>query len=74
METKKQVYRIVISKVEEDEKWAESIENRERRIGLNIERNFNYQQQATKTTDVLVCELTEEQYKKFKLEAIKIFE
>lgn len=69
-------YRIIITKVEPDPEFASKMEAYERnnRFGRDMYNQDPNRPQEKITSDVLICELTEEQFKKVKLEAIKAFQ
>ncbi len=68
-------YQITIVKVEENSNFKEQVaEFQSNRNRFDMDRLSNEGPKRTIVKDVLVTELTEEQYKKVKTEIIKVFE
>ena len=67
-------YRLVITKVEPNPEYAKMIEESEK-VGRGRYNDFNSRDvvQREVATDVLIAEVTEEQYKVIKSEVIKAF-
>jgi len=71
-------YQLTIRKVEDNPNFKEEMEAyskdfgyRQRNMGME---DYNRGPSPKNVEDVLICELSEEQFKKVKLEALKVFE
>ena len=67
-------YRIIITKTEPNPKFAEQVEEWNSRNKYGMGRFDEQGPQRDVARDVLVTELSEEQYKKVKAEVLKVFE
>lgn len=68
-------YRLIVTKCEENPKFAEEMKEFEMRNGGRSFRNEYNLQSPEKmiSVDVLICELTQAQFEKFRAEALKVF-
>jgi hypothetical protein len=67
-------YRIIITKVEPNPKFAEEMEQREKLSAYSRKYMDETMPPRDITTDVLITEISPEQFKKVQAEVLKVFE